>query len=275
MKTKSSNPHSELFPNDKNSFSLESKLLLHKDHEEFLTPKRVQLLENITVYGSISQAAKTSDITYKTAWAWIEKMNALAPKPLVQKISGGKGGGGTIVTAYAKELVRLYEEVEALHKKHLDTLERAFGHLEDEENKNLGFSRLNAKVAKISKHDRRVSVELRLECGSMITAEAPWAFIEVNSIQLESPVSILIEAESVSVSKSFEKEISSRNKLMTKVKEILIHGQDVLLTLSLKDGSTLMSQITYASYEEMKIKEDDVLLAVFKAYSITLLKREE
>ena len=257
----------------RSSFSLESNLLLKKNDEDFLTLKRIELLENITVYGSIAEAAKVSSISYKTAWSWIEKMNALAPKALVQKISGGKGGGGTLVTAYAKELICLYDEVEALHKKHLATLETAFEHLEDEKMKSFSFSRLNAEVLDISRHEKRATLSLKLECGQLISAQAPWAYVEVNSLQEGSLISILIESEAVSVSKSVEKEISSRNKLKTKVNDITINGQDVLLTLVLDDNTILTSQITHKSYTDMNIQKNDELLAVFKAYSITLIGR--
>ena len=259
---------------DKLTFSLNSKLLLTKSAEEFLTLKRVKLLENIIVYGSISKAAKASGITYKTAWAWIDKMNSLAPKALVQKISGGKGGGGTLITAYAKELISLFEEVEALHEQHLNTLERAFEHLEDEERKSFSFARLEAEVVEILRYEKRATLNLRLGNGSTISAQAPIAFVDVNQLKASSLLSVLIESESVSVSKSLEKEISSRNKLNTKVIDIMIDGNDVLLVLGLHNDESLVSQITYQSFEELNIKKGDELLALFKAYNVTLLCEE-
>jgi len=275
MKTSDLTFNDKCSPNKKPSFSLESKLLLRKNREDFLSPKKVQLLENITIYGSISKAAKASEITYKTAWTWIDKMNSLAPKALVEKISGGKGGGGTLVTAYAKELICLYEEVEALHNKHLNTLERAFDHLEDEKIKGFSFSRLNAEVVEISKHEKRATLRLKLGCGSSISAQAPVAFVEVNKLKPASMLYVLVESQAVSVSKSFEKESSSRNKLQTKVVDVMIHGEDVVLTLSLGNSEMLTSQITYQSYQSLDIKKEDELWVMFKAYSITLLKRGE
>ena len=130
MKTKDITSQDEGALTDEETFHLSSELLLSKGTEEFLSSKRAQLLENITIYGSISKAAKASAITYKTAWSWIDKMNSLSSKSMVQRISGGKGGGGTIVTAYARELICRYEELEALHQTHLATLERGFDTLE-------------------------------------------------------------------------------------------------------------------------------------------------
>ena len=253
-----------------NNFTLASDLVLRKEEDNFLSLKQVQLLENIIVYGSIAQAAKASGVTYKTAWDWIDKMNALTPKPLVQKISGGKGGGGTIVTVYAKELMQTYEEVDALHQKHLKTLEKAFDYLDDEKERTFSFSRLDAVITQISVHDNRANVELRLTCGALINTQTPLSFVEVNGLQKGSEVSVLIESEAVSVIRSLDKKISSRNKLTTKVEEIGIDGEDVLLTLYLCEGQYLTSRITYTSYIDMKIKKGDELMAMFKAYSATL-----
>lgn len=256
------------------SFSLVSDLLLSNNEDEFLNHKKVQLLENITVYGSISKAAKESGITYKTAWSWIDKMNTLAPKPLVQKISGGKDGGGTLVTAYAKELMNTYEEVEALQQKHLRMLEESFLHLQgDEQSQSFTFSRLDAEIKEILIKGDKAIVLLLLACGNEISAQAPLSFIEVNSLSVGSPVNVLIESDTVSVSKSFEKEISSRNKLTVKVKEIDIRGEDVLLTLLLCKDYCLTSRVTYKSYKDLQIKKGDELRAVFKAYSVTLFVR--
>ena len=258
----------------KSTFSLASDLILRNKEEDLLSHKKMQLLENIIVYGSISKAAKELGVTYKTAWGWIDKMNALSPKPLVKKISGGKDGGGTLVTAYAKELISIYEEVEALHNKHLHTLEESFTHLyEDEQNQSFTFSRLDAEVKDISiKADKAIFL-LKLSCGSEISAQAPVSFVEVNALRLGSSVSVLIESDTVSVSKSLEKEISSRNKLTVKVHEISIHEDDVLLSLDLGDAQYLTSRITYKSYIDLQIKEGDELRAVFKAYNVTLFVR--
>lgn len=253
-----------------NNFTLVSDLLLRKEEENFLSLKKVQLLENIMVYGSISKAAKASGVTYKTAWEWIDKMNALAPKSLVQKISGGKGGGGTIVTVYAKELMQTYEEVDALHQKHLETLEKAFDYLDDAKEKTFGFSRLDATITNISVHEKRVNVELKLACGSLINIQSPLSFIEVNKLHAGSLTSVLIESEAVSVSRSLNQEISSRNKLKTKVEDIIIEGEDVLLTLLLCKDQYLTSRITSKSYTDLNVKKGDELMAMFKAYSATL-----
>lgn len=258
------------------AFRLSAELHLNKEKEQFFNAKRVELLENITIYGSISKAAKASKVTYKTAWEWIEKMNSLSPKALVQRISGGKGGGGTLVTAYAKELMRMYEEVQALHEKHLLTLQGAFSQLEENiQSERFSFSRLNAQVKEISSDEKRATLLLELMCGAEVSAQAPLTFVEVNALTAGSPIVLLIESEAVSVSRSLPKELSSRNKLKTTVAEISMDGEDVLLTLSLCGEQFLTSRITINSYKELRIRKGDELMAMFKAYSPTLFCKVE
>lgn len=66
--------------------------------ERFLGKGRVQLLELIIEHGSISKAAKGLDMSYKRAWDLINSMNSQSKKPFVITQTGGKSGGGAIVT---------------------------------------------------------------------------------------------------------------------------------------------------------------------------------
>ncbi|WP_373766341.1 TOBE domain-containing protein [Glaesserella sp.] len=101
-------------------------LLTIKLHQQlFVDPKRITLLKAIQQCGSINQAAKNAKVSYKSAWDHLEAMNAISPKPLLERNTGGKNGGGTVLTPYAERLLRLYELLE-------QTQEKAFHILQDE-----------------------------------------------------------------------------------------------------------------------------------------------
>jgi molybdate transport repressor ModE-like protein len=68
-------------------------------------PGRIALLAKIAECGSITQAAKAIRMSYKAAWDAIDAMNNLAGEPLVERLAGGKGGGGTRLTARGEQLV--------------------------------------------------------------------------------------------------------------------------------------------------------------------------
>ncbi len=84
---------------------------MEKDGELYLGWGRVQLLENIDKYGSISAAAKSMGLGYRNAWLWVEAMNRLAPAPLVEKVTGGVGGGYARLTDEGRKAVAYYKEL--------------------------------------------------------------------------------------------------------------------------------------------------------------------
>ncbi|MCW9709578.1 TOBE domain-containing protein [Avibacterium sp. 21-586] len=107
---------------------LDSEVLLTiKLHQQiFVDPKRIRLLREIAKSGSISQAAKNAKVSYKSAWDHLEAMNSLSPIPLLARNTGGKNGGGTTLTNYAKRLLKLYDLLE-------QTQHKAFSILQDEQ----------------------------------------------------------------------------------------------------------------------------------------------
>src|SRR5687768_12507209 len=78
---------------------------------------RVELLAGIGERGSITQAAKAVGMSYKAAWEAIDAMNNLAGEPLVERLAGGKGGGGTRLTARGAQLVAHFRLIEQVHQE--------------------------------------------------------------------------------------------------------------------------------------------------------------
>jgi molybdate transport system regulatory protein len=93
------------------SITIGSKFWIEKDRQFFLGKGRVELLKAVKETGSISAAAKTMNMSYKKAWESIDAMNALADQPLVKRTTGGKGGGGTVVTEEGEKAIQLYEQL--------------------------------------------------------------------------------------------------------------------------------------------------------------------
>lgn len=97
-------------------------LTLKLQQKLFADPRRIELLKQIRVTGSISQGAKLAGISYKSAWDAINEMNQLADQILVERSTGGKGGGGAIVTRYGERLLQLYDLLAQIQQKAFDVL---------------------------------------------------------------------------------------------------------------------------------------------------------
>jgi molybdate transport system regulatory protein len=76
-----------------------------------LGPGRLELLRLLEEQGSISQAARRLKITYRKAWGQIRAMEEKLGLPLVQKQTGGHGGGGARLTPEARDLLSRYERL--------------------------------------------------------------------------------------------------------------------------------------------------------------------
>lgn len=97
-------------------------LTLRLSQKLFADPRRIALLKQIEQTGSISQGAKNAGISYKSAWDAINEMNMLSEQTLVDRATGGKGGGGAILTRYGQRLIQLYDLLAQIQQKAFDVL---------------------------------------------------------------------------------------------------------------------------------------------------------
>ena len=97
--------------------NIESRFWIEKDGQTYLGSGRISLLEEIEKTGSITKAAKGMGMSYKRAWELVEKMNSIADEPLVIKETGGKNGGGTILTGQGKKIITEFRKLEEKSKE--------------------------------------------------------------------------------------------------------------------------------------------------------------
>ncbi len=104
---------------------IDGRFWLTKEGQSFLGAGRIELLERIDQTGSINAAAKEMKMSYKAAWERINGMNLLADQPLIDRLTGGKGGGGTKLTPYARELIATFHRFNELHRQFIDRFSEA------------------------------------------------------------------------------------------------------------------------------------------------------
>jgi molybdate transport system regulatory protein len=85
-----------------------SKVWLEAQGRPVLGPGRLELLQHIDEEGSISRAARLLKMTYRKAWGQIKAMEEQLDLKLVEKQTGGPGGGGARLTPGARELLSKY-----------------------------------------------------------------------------------------------------------------------------------------------------------------------
>jgi molybdate transport system regulatory protein len=92
----------------KGAFRVNGSLWIEGEGQRFFGPGPVELLELIGKTGSISKAAKEMKMSYKKAWDLVSRINGMAAEPFVVTSIGGEDGGGSTISAEAKELITWY-----------------------------------------------------------------------------------------------------------------------------------------------------------------------
>jgi molybdate transport system regulatory protein len=95
-----------------NDMEIKSKLWIEVDGEPVFGRGRRFLLQAIDSHGSINQAAKEVDISFRKAWSHIKAMEERLGIKLVERQAGGKNGGGAVLTNEARRFLKKYEELE-------------------------------------------------------------------------------------------------------------------------------------------------------------------
>ncbi|HWR72670.1 MAG TPA: winged helix-turn-helix domain-containing protein [Nitrospirota bacterium] len=95
-----------------NEMEVRSKVWVEMDGEPVFGRGRRFLLEAIDTHGSINQAAREVDMSYRKAWGHIKAMEARLGVRLIERQTGGKNGGGARLTAAARMILSKFELLE-------------------------------------------------------------------------------------------------------------------------------------------------------------------
>lgn len=269
----------------KSDIAVQAPLWMQKNNKNFLGEKRISLLEQIDIHGSLSTAAKAAGISYKAAWDALNVMNNLAEHPLTIAATGGSGGGGTILTNEGKKVIQLFRSFEQEHQNSLTRLEKTLGDIDHYlpllrgmnlriSAKNLRISTKNVFYGTISDIIRDVSVaqiSLELKSGHLIYAVISNDSIEELKLEKGGPACALVKASSVMISNSAEPLIiSAKNRIkgrISRISESTVQGE---VSLDIGDGDIITSTITQNSVERLNLKEGDEAWAVIKSSSVII-----
>jgi len=92
--------------------SLQVRLRIDFGADNAVGPGKIALLERMRASGSLSQAARELNMSYRRAWQLLESLNAAFQEPVIVTSVGGKGGGGSTVTELGEQLIGAYRRLE-------------------------------------------------------------------------------------------------------------------------------------------------------------------
>jgi molybdate transport system regulatory protein len=261
---------------------LYGKLELDTDVGIFLGDTRVRLLEAIDQTGSILQAAKLIPLSYKAAWEAVDAMNNLAEYPLVERTTGGKRGGGTLLTDYGHKVIAMYRAIEGEYQEALDRLATRFG--EVDANGVRSFQRMLRRmslrtsarnqfpctISGLREGDVEYEVFLRLDAKHELVAVVTRESAENLGLAIGQEVVALVKASAVMLVTERGAKTSARNHLWGTVARVIDGPVNAEVTIDLGGGKSVTSTVTHASVGNLGLAEGVEACAIFMASSVIL-----
>lgn len=216
-------------------------------------PQRIELLRHIAEQGSITRAAKAAGLSYKGAWDAIDELNNLAHTPLVERVVGGKGGGGARLSEEGQRMLRLYQKLQALQAQVLEAAEQA-GDLDLLGRLMLRTSarnQLHGQVSAIDAQGRSDQITLDLGAGLSLRAEITHDSTQTLTLAPGAGVVALIKAGWLCVMPLDAAGNPGHNCLQGVVEQILQDAQGPCeLRIGLANGQTLCALSPYCPVGE-------------------------
>ena len=100
-------------------------------------PGKIALLEAIGSAGSISAGARSLGMSYRRAWLLVEEVNHTLREPAVTAETGGRRGGGAVLTPAGEHVIALYRTIETNARAAANEEFRSIGKLVRAENARL------------------------------------------------------------------------------------------------------------------------------------------
>ena len=263
---------------------LRSKLEVDTEFGSFLGDTRIRLLEAIDQHGSISQAAKAVPISYKAAWDAVDAMNNLADQPLVVRSTGGKNGGGTLLTDHGRKTIALYRALEAEYQSALDRLSASMNDGEASDFKQFSklLKRMSMKTSARNQFAGHIvglreghvdfEVRLKLDDENEIVAVITGDSAENLGLTIGMEINALVKSSSVLLLNDPNIKTSARNHLWGEITRIHDGPVNSEITLTMKSGKSVCAVVTHGSVERLGLVVGEPACAVFKASSVILCK---
>jgi molybdate transport system regulatory protein len=260
--------------------ALEGSVWMTVGGENFGGAGRVTLLAAIAESGSITKAAKSINMSYKAAWDAVDNMNNLAGEPLVERVSGGKGGGGTRLTARGTQLVQNFRLIEREHRRFVQQLSRQAAGIADDfllirrmAMKTSARNQFLGKVTQVQRGAVNDEVTLEIAGGQHITAVITHESAEDLGLQPGVQAFAMIKASSVIIVVDDDgggARFSSRNRLDGMVFEVQRGAVNSEVVIDLDGGGRLAAIITNASVDALRIAPGGRAAGMFQESSVIL-----
>lgn len=245
-------------------------LTLKLQQRVFADPRRIELLKQVKNTGSISQGAKLAGISYKSAWDAINEMNLLADQTLVERNTGGKGGGGAQLTRYGERLIQLFDLLGQIQQKAFDVLKDdglpldsllaaiARFSLQTSARNQLFGTVIERNHQEVQQHINVLLADGQTQLRAALTQQS------ADRLSLLPGKEILVLIKAPWITLSYQPDHAD-NALAGKVQSIQQGADNCEVLIALKAGEVLCATVPTAQVSELALQEGAQIYALFDA----------
>ncbi|HEU4376316.1 MAG TPA: TOBE domain-containing protein [Telluria sp.] len=239
---------------------------------------RITLLAAIAECGSITKAAKAVRMSYKAAWDAVDAMNNLAGEALVERVSGGKGGGGTRLTRRGAQLVENFQLIEREHRHFIGQLSRQVEGIADDflllrrfSMKTSARNQFLGTVAHVTRGAVNDEIELDLAGGQKIIATITHESTADLGLQAGMQAYAMIKASSIIlVVDDGHATFSARNRMPGIVSRMQTGAVNSEVVIDLAGGGTIAAIISNESCTSLELVIGARAAGIFNASNVIL-----
>ena len=239
------------------------------------------LLRAVQDTGSLQKAARAAGYSYKGAWLLLESAGNLARSPLVERATGGRGGGGSVLTPAALQLLAAWQQLQIRHAGFLREQEAWLldqpglsALLRSVSMKTTARNQFAGTVSALQSGPATTHVTLGIGGGHEITAALSTASARRLGLAAGTEAIALVKASEVVLVTDFAGyRLSARNQLQGTVSRVHKGAVTSLVGLTLGGGATITASVTNDAIEALDIAVGQPATATFKAYAVMLAAR--
>jgi molybdate transport system regulatory protein len=201
-------------------------------------------------------------------------MNNLAGEPLVERLAGGKGGGGTRLTARGEQLVANFRLIE---REHRDFVQRLGGVADDYllvrkmSMRTSARNQFSGTVTQVKRGAVNDEVVLEVAGGHAIVAIVTHESVDNLGLQVGAEAFALVKSSSIIlVTGEDNARYSARNRLAGTIARIEPGAVNTEVVIDLAGGGTMAAIVTRDSSEAMGLAVGGRAAAIFKASSVII-----
>lgn len=234
-----------------------------------------ELLRALGETGSLRRAAQTAGYSYKGAWLVLEAAQAQTRAPLFETATGGRGGGGSRLTAAATTLLDAWDDLNRRHRAFLRAEEQRLlaapglaGLLRHTAMRTSARNQFAGRIVAIESDGWTSRVQVAIAGGHRVTVATTDASLAATGAAIGRDALVLVKAPKVTLVDTVAAEaMSATNRLSGTVARVDRGPVTMLVVLTLPGGATVVATASRESADALGLAVGEPAVALFKATS--------